>query len=278
MGGDQAPEIVVHGIDIAAERHPAARFLLVGDEAALAPLLQQYQARRQRLHGAPRARQNRQRSQAHRGAADAQRLDAGGDRRGRQRRGRRRGLRRQYRRAAGAGQDRHQDHARHRPPRHGGDRPLGARRRGDARPRRQRGLRYPQPGRVRRDGRRVRPHRAGPDRAHDRPAECRLRGAQGRRPHPRRRRCAARDPYRAAVPRLRRRPRHRRRHHRRHRHRRLHRQCRAEDHRRHRQAGAATAAAGLHRLADRPSSAICWRARSSSGCASWSTRGATMAP
>ena len=44
MGGDQAPAIVVQGIDIAAERHPNARFLLVGDEAKLAPLLQQYPA------------------------------------------------------------------------------------------------------------------------------------------------------------------------------------------------------------------------------------------
>src|SRR6266568_1342563 len=42
MGGDQAPEIVVHGLALAAERHPAARFLLVGDEARLAPLLQHY--------------------------------------------------------------------------------------------------------------------------------------------------------------------------------------------------------------------------------------------
>lgn len=42
MGGDRAPEIVVHGIDIAAERHPAARFLLVGDEARLEPLLRRY--------------------------------------------------------------------------------------------------------------------------------------------------------------------------------------------------------------------------------------------
>ena len=39
MGGDRAPAIVVAGLAIAAERHPAARFLLVGDEAALAPLL-----------------------------------------------------------------------------------------------------------------------------------------------------------------------------------------------------------------------------------------------
>ena len=39
MGGDRAPGVVVDGLDIAAERHPAARFLLVGDEAAIAPLL-----------------------------------------------------------------------------------------------------------------------------------------------------------------------------------------------------------------------------------------------
>ena len=39
MGGDGAPEIVVAGLDLAAERHPAARYLLVGDEARLAPLL-----------------------------------------------------------------------------------------------------------------------------------------------------------------------------------------------------------------------------------------------
>jgi phosphate acyltransferase len=39
MGGDHAPDIIVAGLDIAAERHPKARFLLVGDEAKLTPLL-----------------------------------------------------------------------------------------------------------------------------------------------------------------------------------------------------------------------------------------------
>ena len=39
MGGDHAPAMVVGGLEIAAERHPNARFLLVGDEAELAPLL-----------------------------------------------------------------------------------------------------------------------------------------------------------------------------------------------------------------------------------------------
>lgn len=44
MGGDDAPGIVIDGVALAAERHPAARFLLVGDEARIAPLL----ARRKR--------------------------------------------------------------------------------------------------------------------------------------------------------------------------------------------------------------------------------------
>ena len=44
MGGDHAPDMVVDGLEIAAERHPAARFLLVGDEARLTPLV----ARRKR--------------------------------------------------------------------------------------------------------------------------------------------------------------------------------------------------------------------------------------
>ena len=42
MGGDFAPDCVVQGIDISAERHPEARFLLVGDEARLRPLLERW--------------------------------------------------------------------------------------------------------------------------------------------------------------------------------------------------------------------------------------------
>jgi glycerol-3-phosphate acyltransferase PlsX len=42
MGGDHAPDVIVEGIEIAAERHPTARFLLIGDEARLAPLLQRH--------------------------------------------------------------------------------------------------------------------------------------------------------------------------------------------------------------------------------------------
>ncbi len=43
MGGDRAPEVVIDGVAIAIERHPGARFLLVGDQTRLAPLM----ARRQ---------------------------------------------------------------------------------------------------------------------------------------------------------------------------------------------------------------------------------------
>ncbi len=39
MGGDNAPGMVVAGLEIAAERHPKARFLLVGDEAVLTQAL-----------------------------------------------------------------------------------------------------------------------------------------------------------------------------------------------------------------------------------------------
>ena len=39
MGGDGAPEAILDGLELAAERHPQARFLLVGDEARLTPLL-----------------------------------------------------------------------------------------------------------------------------------------------------------------------------------------------------------------------------------------------
>ncbi|MDA8049513.1 MAG: phosphate acyltransferase PlsX [Rhodospirillales bacterium] len=42
MGGDHAPGAVVGGLEIAAERHPEMRFLLVGDTARLQPLLTRY--------------------------------------------------------------------------------------------------------------------------------------------------------------------------------------------------------------------------------------------
>jgi phosphate acyltransferase len=39
MGGDQAPEMVISGLEIAATRHPAAKFLVYGDLAKLEPLV-----------------------------------------------------------------------------------------------------------------------------------------------------------------------------------------------------------------------------------------------
>ncbi len=39
MGGDHAPDSVIGGIAMAVERHPAARFLLFGDEAVVRPLI-----------------------------------------------------------------------------------------------------------------------------------------------------------------------------------------------------------------------------------------------
>lgn len=39
MGGDKAPEMVIQGLELAAERHPEARFLLIGQEATLTGLL-----------------------------------------------------------------------------------------------------------------------------------------------------------------------------------------------------------------------------------------------
>jgi glycerol-3-phosphate acyltransferase PlsX len=44
MGGDHAPEMVLDGLELAAERHPEARFLLIGDEARISGML----ARRKR--------------------------------------------------------------------------------------------------------------------------------------------------------------------------------------------------------------------------------------
>jgi phosphate acyltransferase len=39
MGGDHAPAAIIAGLDLAAERHPQAAFLLFGDETVLQPLL-----------------------------------------------------------------------------------------------------------------------------------------------------------------------------------------------------------------------------------------------
>ena len=39
MGGDNAPEMVVRGADIARRRFPQCKFLFFGDEAKVRPLL-----------------------------------------------------------------------------------------------------------------------------------------------------------------------------------------------------------------------------------------------
>lgn len=39
MGGDHAPQVIIDGLEIAAERHKLAHFLIFGDEARLAPLV-----------------------------------------------------------------------------------------------------------------------------------------------------------------------------------------------------------------------------------------------
>jgi glycerol-3-phosphate acyltransferase PlsX len=46
MGGDNAPDMVVHGQDFAAERHPSARFLLIGNEPVLTALLARHKRAR----------------------------------------------------------------------------------------------------------------------------------------------------------------------------------------------------------------------------------------
>jgi phosphate acyltransferase len=48
MGGDNAPAMVIEGLELAAERHPTAKFLLVGDQ----PLLSKHLARHRRARGA----------------------------------------------------------------------------------------------------------------------------------------------------------------------------------------------------------------------------------
>ena len=46
MGGDRAPEMVLDGLELAAERHPDARFLLFGDQALLVGLLAKHRRAR----------------------------------------------------------------------------------------------------------------------------------------------------------------------------------------------------------------------------------------
>ena len=201
MGGDHAPE---HGRRRSGDRRrtPPRRALPAGRRRgrSLRPCCGGATRAAGRLHHPPRPRGHRQRHEADGRAAHARLLHAPRDRRGR--RGEASGV-------VSAGNTGAllalakiviKTLPGHRPAGHGRDRPLGARRRGAARPRRQRAVRRAQPGRIRRHGRRVRPHRARPDRALDRPAECRLGGAEGRRHAAPGGETSARQPHRPAVP------------------------------------------------------------------------------
>lgn len=53
MGGDNAPEVVVNGADIARERYPGASFLLFGDPARLKPLVDRRKGLSQALEIVP---------------------------------------------------------------------------------------------------------------------------------------------------------------------------------------------------------------------------------
>jgi phosphate acyltransferase len=55
MGGDDAPEVVVNGADIARERYPGASFLLFGDPARLKPLVDRRKGLAQALEIVPAA-------------------------------------------------------------------------------------------------------------------------------------------------------------------------------------------------------------------------------
>ncbi len=55
MGGDQAPDVVVNGADIARERYPGSSFLLFGDPARLKPLVDRRKGLAQVLEIVPAA-------------------------------------------------------------------------------------------------------------------------------------------------------------------------------------------------------------------------------
>ena len=97
MGGDRAPGVVIDGLAIAAERHPAARFLLVGDETALERVAGAQQARSGGLHDPTCPGGYTRRDEAHCSAARPRLIDAAGDRRGCDRRGAWHRLGRQHR-------------------------------------------------------------------------------------------------------------------------------------------------------------------------------------
>ena len=43
MGGDNAPDMVIAGADLARERYPNVKYILFGDESRIAPLLESSQ-------------------------------------------------------------------------------------------------------------------------------------------------------------------------------------------------------------------------------------------
>jgi glycerol-3-phosphate acyltransferase PlsX len=55
MGGDRAPDVIVHGADIARERYPDTTYLLYGDPAKLKPLVDRHKGLAQSLEIVPAA-------------------------------------------------------------------------------------------------------------------------------------------------------------------------------------------------------------------------------
>ena len=280
MGGDIGPAVVVPGADLSLARHPDTEFVLFGDEAVVAPLLDA----RPRLKAASRLVHTdvvvRDGRQAEPGAAPGplEILDVARDRRGEEGRGRRRGLGRQHRRPDGDGEVQ--------PAHHGGDRAPGDRgavadaqgRLGRARCRRLDRRRCRASGRPRRDGQRD-GARAVRSRAADRrPAQHRRRGGEGPgggargRAHP-----ARGEPAVPRLCRLRRGRRHRQGHGRRGGDRRLLPATSRSRPRRGPRGRSASICAPRCRARCARASAICWRAPRSRRCATRWTRARRMA-
>ena len=181
MGGDVGPAVVVPGADVSLARHPDTEFVLFGDEAVVAPLLDAAAAAEGGLAARAHRRRGEDGRQAEPGAAPRplEVLDVARDRRGEEGRGRRRGLGRQHRRPDGDGEVQPAHHGGHRAP---GDRGAVADaegRLGRARCRRldRRGRRAS--GRPRRDGQRDGARAVRPRAADRRAAQYRRRGGEG---------------------------------------------------------------------------------------------------
>ena len=211
MGGDRAPAMVLQGRRYRPRARPRRAFSAVRRRSPHRAAAGEAAAARgapRRVHHTARCRARRR--QAVGGVARRTPVEhAAGDRRGRRRPRRLRRFRRQHRRADGDGQIRAEDAAGHRPP---GDRravPDPARRKRDARSRRQCRMRRREPGAIRGDGQCLRPHRSGAAAADRRAAECRLGGHEGKRRGARRACPAARGDHADPLSRLCRGRRHR---------------------------------------------------------------------